>query len=88
MTEDASVICSRLQGGTLLAGEDIFLFSTDTRPALGQSQVVFLRVKRQGREVDHIFPSSAEVKKCVELYLHSPIRLHNMVLVAVAICCS
>jgi hypothetical protein len=25
-------------------------------------------------------PSSAEVKECVELYLHSPIRLHGVVL--------
>jgi len=25
-------------------------------------------------------PSSAEVKECVELYVHSPIRLHGVVL--------
>jgi hypothetical protein len=25
-----------------------------------------------GREADHSHPSSAEVKECVELYLHSP----------------
>jgi hypothetical protein len=30
-----------------------------------------LEVKRPGREVDHS-PSSAEVKECVEIYLHSP----------------
>jgi hypothetical protein len=29
-----------------------------------------LRVKRPGREADHSPPSSAEVKECVELYLH------------------
>jgi hypothetical protein len=29
-------------------------------------------VKRPGREADHSPPSSAEVKECVELYLHSP----------------
>jgi len=29
-------------------------------------------VKRPGREADHTSPSSAEVKECVELYLHSP----------------
>jgi len=28
-------------------------------------------VKRPGREADHSPPSSAEVKECVELYLHS-----------------
>jgi hypothetical protein len=27
---------------------------------------------RQGREADHSPPSIAEVKECVELYLHSP----------------
>jgi hypothetical protein len=30
-----------------------------------------LGVKRPGREADHSPPSSAEVKECVELYLHS-----------------
>jgi hypothetical protein len=32
----------------------------------------FRGVKRPGREADHSPPSSAEVKKCVVLYLHSP----------------
>jgi hypothetical protein len=40
----------------------------------------FLGVKRLGREADHSPPSSAEVKECVELYLHYPIRLHGVVL--------
>jgi len=40
----------------------------------------FPRVKRPGREADHSHPSSAEVKECVELYLHSPIRLHGVLL--------
>jgi hypothetical protein len=40
----------------------------------------FSGVKRLGREADHSLPSSAEVKECVELYLHSPIRLHGVVL--------
>jgi hypothetical protein len=31
-----------------------------------------LGVKRPGREADYSPLSSAEVKKCVELYLHSP----------------
>jgi hypothetical protein len=31
-----------------------------------------LGVKRPGREADHLPPSTAEVKECVELYLHSP----------------
>jgi hypothetical protein len=31
-----------------------------------------LGMKRIGREADHLPPSSAEVKECVDLYLHSP----------------
>jgi hypothetical protein len=41
---------------------------------------LFLGVKRQGREADHSSPCSAEVKECVGLYLHSPVRLHGVVL--------
>jgi len=40
----------------------------------------FPGVKRAVREADHSLPSSAEVKECVDLYLHSQIRLHGMVL--------
>jgi hypothetical protein len=36
--------------------------------------------KRPGREADHSPPSSAEVKEWLELYLHSPICLHGVVL--------
>jgi len=35
-------------------------------------------LKRQWREDDHLPPSSAEVKKNVELYLRSSIRLHGV----------
>jgi hypothetical protein len=35
----------------------------------------FPGVKRPGREADHSPPHIAEVKKCVELYLHSPYTL-------------
>jgi len=31
-----------------------------------------LGVKQPGHEANHSLPSSAEVKDCVELYLHSP----------------
>jgi hypothetical protein len=37
-------------------------------------------VKQPGREADHSSPSSTEVKECVNIYLHSPIRLHGVVL--------
>jgi hypothetical protein len=61
----------------------IFLFTTASRPALESTQPptpsvpgdFSLGVKRRGREVDHSPPYGAEVKECVELYLHSPIRL-------------
>jgi hypothetical protein len=36
--------------------------------------------KAAGREADHSTASSTEVKEWVELYLHSPIRLHGVVL--------
>jgi len=39
-----------------------------------------LGVKRPGREVGHLPPSRAEVKEYLELYLHSPISLHSVVL--------
>jgi hypothetical protein len=39
-----------------------------------------LGVKWLGREADHSPPSSAEVKECVGLYLHSPVCLDGMVL--------
>jgi hypothetical protein len=39
-----------------------------------------LGVKRPGREADHLPASSAKVKECVELYLHSPICLHGVML--------
>jgi hypothetical protein len=37
-------------------------------------------VKRPGCEADHSPPSSAEVKECVKEYLHSPMRIHSVVL--------
>jgi hypothetical protein len=40
----------------------------------------FPDVKRPGREADHLPPSSVQVKRWVELYLHSPILLHGVVL--------
>jgi hypothetical protein len=60
---------------------------TTSRPALGPTQppikwvpgALSLAVKRPGREAAHSPASSSEVKECVELFLHSPIRLHGMV---------
>jgi hypothetical protein len=42
--------------------------------------VLSQEVKRQGRGADHSPPASVEVKKNVDLYIHSPIRLHGIVL--------
>jgi hypothetical protein len=58
----------------------IFLFTTASRKALGTTQppiqwvpeALSLGVKRPGCEADHSPPYSAEVKECMELYLHSP----------------
>jgi hypothetical protein len=62
------------------AGLGIFLFTTVSRTALGPTQTpiqwilgaLSLGVKRPGREADHSPPSSADVKECVNIYLHSP----------------
>jgi hypothetical protein len=40
----------------------------------------FPGVKRPGCEADHSPPTNAEVKKNVDLYFHSLIRLHGLVL--------
>jgi hypothetical protein len=69
-------------------GLEIFLFDTMSRPALELTQppiqwvqrILSLGVKRPGSEADHSPPSSAEIKECVEVYLHFPIHLHGMVL--------
>jgi hypothetical protein len=66
----------RFPGG---GGAGNFLFTTVSRKSLGPTQphiqwipvALSLSVKRPGREADHSPPSSAGVKECVELYLHS-----------------
>jgi hypothetical protein len=65
-----------------------FLFTATSRTALRPTQppfqwvpgVLTLGVKRLGNESDHSPPSSAKIKEWMELYLHSPIRLHGRVL--------
>jgi hypothetical protein len=78
-TINVNVACRRL---------GIFLFTIASRIALRRIQsptqwvpaALSLGVKRPEREADQSCPSSAVVKECVELYLHSPIRLHGVVL--------
>jgi hypothetical protein len=58
----------------------MFLFTTASRAAMGPTQppiqwlpgALSLRIKRPGREADHLPSSSAGDKKCVEIYLDSP----------------
>jgi hypothetical protein len=64
------------------------LFSTSSRPGLGPTQrpiqwaqgPISPGVKRQGFEVDHSPPTSAEGKENMDLYIHSPIHLDDIVL--------
>jgi hypothetical protein len=78
----------RMIGDRFPAGAGNFLFDTVSTPALGPTQppiqgipgALSLGVKRPRREADHSLPSSTEVKESVELYHHSPIRLHVMVI--------
>jgi hypothetical protein len=68
-------------------GLGIFLFTIASRTSLGHTQppiqwvpgALSLGVNRPGREADHLPPSNAEVKKCVELST-LPTRLHGAVL--------
>jgi hypothetical protein len=61
-------------------GVGIFLFTTASRTAVGPTEPptqwvtgsLSPGVKRPGRKADHSLPSGAEVKECVELYLHFP----------------
>jgi hypothetical protein len=61
-------------------GLGIFLSTTASRTALGSTQppiqwvsgALPLGVERPERDAGHSPPSSAEVKECVDLYLHSP----------------
>ena len=60
-------------------------FPHPSRPALGPTQSstqwepgLSPGVKRPGRGVDHLPPSSAEVKEKVELYFYSPLGLRGL----------
>jgi hypothetical protein len=67
--------------------QEIFLYATASRRALGPTQppiqwapgALSPGVKRQVREADHSFPSSAEVKNCGAVPPF-PLRLHGVVL--------
>jgi hypothetical protein len=65
-------------------GQENFLFDAVSRPALGPThppiQWVPVALLWVDRETDHSPASSAKVKECLDLYLHSPICLHGVVL--------
>jgi hypothetical protein len=69
-------------------GHGFFLFATASRTAPGLTQphiqwvpaALFPGVNRPGREADFSSPSSAEITNALELYIHSSIHLHGMVL--------
>jgi hypothetical protein len=70
----------RMIGGSLPAGAGNFSLLGPTQPPIQWVPAALsFRVKRPGRETDHSPPSSGEVEECVELYLHSPIRLHGVI---------
>jgi hypothetical protein len=79
------VKCNKINEIELLM--QLFL-TTVSRTALGPTQLpiqwvlgaLSLGVERLGREADHSPLSSAEVTECEKLYIHSPIRLHGVVL--------
>jgi hypothetical protein len=64
------------------------LFTTVPRPALGPNQqpnqwvlkTSYLGVKRPRRENNHSTSFTAEVKKCVGLYLHFPTLINGVAL--------
>jgi hypothetical protein len=71
--------------GSIPGGAKIFLFSTESRPALGPTQphaigtgALSPGIKRQGREDDRSPPSCAEAKNGGPIPA-PPIRLHGVV---------
>jgi hypothetical protein len=57
----------------LVTHRDSFTFIFTLQPPIQWVQgALSLGVKRPGCEADHPPPPTAEVKECVELYLHSP----------------
>jgi len=86
-SRDSSVgIATRLWAGRL-GFSGIFLSTTASRTVLEPTQspikwvpvAVTLGVKRLQHEADRSPLTTTEVQECVKLYLHSAIRLHDVV---------
>jgi len=79
---------SMIEGSSPGRGWNFFSSPPRPKPALGPTQApiqsllgaLSLGVKEPGREDDHSSLFSAQVKECVNLYLHSQIRLYGVVL--------
>jgi hypothetical protein len=82
----SSILYRYGQGFDSRQRQDIFLFSTASRPALGPTQwvpeAVSPVVKRQWREADHSPPSSAEVKNVKNSYITSCSKYAETVFIA------
>jgi hypothetical protein len=72
-------------------GQEIFVFSKTSRPALGPTLpfngklAPFLGVKQSGREVDHLTPPTAEVKNDWSYNSTPPTRFHGVIILHVSI---
>jgi hypothetical protein len=64
-------MCSFSEVGALIDKFDEVLKVSTQTPIQWVPRALSLGVKRPGREADHSSPSSADVKECVKLYLHS-----------------
>jgi hypothetical protein len=80
--------CGLDDQGSNPGGSWEFFTVTLSKPALGPTQppiqwipgALSLGVKWLGHGADHSPPSGVEVKECMELYLHSQMCLHGVVL--------
>jgi hypothetical protein len=70
----------RMFGVRIPAGAGNFSPRQRIQTGSGVLGALSLEVKRPVHEADHSPPSSAEVKESVEIYFHSPIHLHGVVL--------
>jgi hypothetical protein len=69
---------------TAQLGQEIFHYSTVSRPAMGPTQTpiqcapgnLSQAVKRSGREADHSLPSNAEIKNGGAIRLNVWVQLH------------
>jgi hypothetical protein len=64
---------------SLQTGFGALEFLEFTQPIEWVPGALSLGVKRPGREANHSLPGSVRSEKSMDLYVHSPIRLHGVV---------